>query len=55
MVETITVFIIVGLAMAFVGKRIYRTLSNKNMDCGCGAGKECSVCSVSDNYPEGGC
>lgn len=41
MIEQIIVFSIVGIAFAFAGRSIYRSVMGKNQGCGCEEGGSC--------------
>jgi hypothetical protein len=49
----IIVIIIVCLAAFFIGKRIYKIATGRQMDCGCDSGKGCTACEVKENARSG--
>lgn len=55
MFENIIVLAIVFVAIFFTSRRIYRILSSKKAECGCGAEEDCSVCSVPSDINESCC
>ena len=44
MIDNVVVVLIVALAVFFIGKRYYKMLSNRRLDCGCGSKENCPTC-----------